>query len=117
MELRHEHYIDSHRLSMIHVIATITVAEGKRDVFLSHFRALVPKVLAEKGCIEYGPTIDVETEIPGQPAARSDVVTVVERWKDIAALEAHLMAPHMLEYRAIVKDLMRGAELRVLKPA
>ena len=51
---------------MIYVIATIEVKPGKRDAFLAEFHRNVPNVLAEKGCIEYGPTVDVKTEIKAQ---------------------------------------------------
>jgi quinol monooxygenase YgiN len=101
---------------MIHVIATIEIAEGKRDAFLAEFHKVVPPVLAEKGCIDYGPTIDVATGIPAQGPLRDDVVTVVERWESLEALRAHLQAPHMAEYRARVKDLVRGVKLQVVQP-
>ena len=71
---------------------------------------------AEKGCLEYGPTIDVATNIPAQQAMRPDCVTVVEKWSDLAALEAHLIAPHMLSYRARVKELVQNVQLQVLEP-
>jgi quinol monooxygenase YgiN len=102
---------------MIFVIATIQLVPGKRVDFLKEFHALVPKVRAEQGCIEYGPTIDVATLIPSQPPVREDVVTVVEKWSSLEALQAHLMAPHMLEYRGKVKDLVAGVSLQVLEPA
>jgi len=38
---------------MIHVIATIELAEGKRQAFLAEFRKLVPLVKAEAGCLAY----------------------------------------------------------------
>jgi quinol monooxygenase YgiN len=102
---------------MIHVIATIELASGRRAEFLKEFHALVPSVKAEAGCIDYGPAIDVASGIPVQGALRSDVVTVVERWKDLDALRAHLTAPHMQAYRAKTKDLIRGMRLQVLEPA
>lgn len=102
---------------MINVIATIKLKNGCRDNFLSEFRKLVPLVLAEDGCIEYGPTIDVDTNISAQPPARDDVVTVIEKWDNIEALEAHLIAPHMIEYRPKVKDFVEGAELQITEPA
>jgi quinol monooxygenase YgiN len=102
---------------MIHVIATIRLAAGKRAEFLKEFHALVPLVKAEAGCLDYGPTIDVASGHPAQPAPRDDVVTVVERWKDLDALRAHSVAPHMKTWREKVKDLMRGLELQVLEPA
>ena len=45
---------------MIHVIAIITAKPGKRDDILKNFKANVPAVHAEKGCIEYGATVDTD---------------------------------------------------------
>ena len=102
---------------MIHVIASISTATGRRDDVLEAFRALVPEVLAEAGCIEYGTAVDLENAIDGQPAARPGMVTVIEKWQDPAALRAHLAAPHMVQFREKVKDLVAGVEIRVLSPA
>jgi len=101
---------------MIHVIATIELVEGQREAFLKEFRALVPKVRAEKGCLEYGPAVDVASGIAAQSPPRGDVVTVVEKWSDLAALKAHLVAPHMEDYRPRVKNLVRSTTLQVLEP-
>ncbi len=102
---------------MICVIATIELAPGRRGEFLAEFAKVVPKVLAETGCLEYGPMVDLSTNIEAQPPARDDVVTVVEKWESLDALEAHLIAPHMLEYRKAVKQLVVRASLQVLEPA
>jgi quinol monooxygenase YgiN len=102
---------------MIHVIATIELAEGQRAAFLNEFRALVPKVWAEAGCLEYGPTVDIASGLAAQGAPRANVVTVVEKWADLTALKAHLVAPHMEEYRPRVKALVRSTTLQVLEPA
>ena len=72
---------------MIHVVATIQLAAGQRDNFLEHFHRLVPLVHAEEGCIEYGPTVDLETEISAQGPTREDVVTVMEKWESLEALQ------------------------------
>jgi len=84
---------------MIHVIATIELHQGRREAFLDEFHKIVPPVLAEPGCIEYGPTVDVPTDLTAQLPAREDVVTIVEKWESLEHLKQHLMAPHMLEYR------------------
>lgn len=102
---------------MISVIATIDVAEDRRDDFLAAFRQLVPKVLAEEGCVEYGPWIDVPTSISAQDPAGDNVVTAVEKWESVEALEAHLIAPHMLEFRKSIQDLVAGIRLQILEPA
>ena len=101
---------------MICVIAAIEVNEGQREAFLKEFAQLVPKVHAEDGCIEYGPMVDVPTNIPVQPPERDNVVTVVEKWESVEALETHLIAPHMLEYKKAVKDIVKGLSIQVLEP-
>ena len=102
---------------MIHVIATVELIPGKREPFLAEIRRLVPQVRAEKGCLEYGPAVDVATNIPVQLPVRENVVTVVEKWEDLEALERHLVAPHMKEYRGRVKEFVAKTELRILAPA
>ena len=102
---------------MICVIARIELAEGRRDDFLAEFRRLVPKVLEEKGCLEYAPMVDVPTAVGAQSPARDHVVTVVEKWERVEALEAHLVAPHMLEYRKAVKPMVVKTALEILRPA
>jgi quinol monooxygenase YgiN len=105
-------------LIMIHVIATIELAAGKREAFLEEFRKLVPLVRAEQGCLEYGPAIDVtDSGIAAQALPREDVVMVVEKWESLEALRAHLVAPHMAAYRPRVKDLVVRTTLQVLRPA
>ena len=101
---------------MIYVIATIDVKPGKRDAFLAEFHRNVPNVLAEKGCIEYGPNVDVKTEIKAQIPLRDDVVTIVEKWESLKALQAHLVAPHMAAYRERVKEIVVGSKLQILEP-
>lgn len=102
---------------MIHVIATITLAAGKRAEFLKHFHALVPLVKAEVGCMDYGPAVDIASGIPIQKPVRPDVVVVVEQWSGLDALRAHLVAPHMQAYREKVKNLVTDTQLLVLEPA
>jgi quinol monooxygenase YgiN len=102
---------------MICVIASIELGEGCRDTFLTEFHRLVPKVLVESGCIEYGPMIDLATGIGVQVPVRPNMVTIVEKWESVDALEAHLMTPHMTEYRKAVKNLVLGTTIQILAPA
>ncbi len=102
---------------MIHVIASIEIKPGTREAFLAIFKANVPAVLAEDGCLRYEPTIDADTGIPAQGGVRPNVVTIVEAWQSLAHLKAHLAAPHMATYRQKVKDLVVGAKLQVVEPA
>ncbi len=101
---------------MIIVIATVTCTPGNREAFLAEFRQLVPDVLAEEGCIEYGPTVDAVTDLEKQNVA-VDRVTICEKWESLSHLKAHLLAPHMNAYRPKVRDLVASSELRVLESA
>ena len=100
---------------MIHVIAEIEVQDGAREEFLTEFRRLVPIVRDEDGCIEYGPAIDLASGLGA--TARPNVVTVIEKWASEPALEAHLKASHMDEYRKRAGHLIKGVTIRVLAPA
>jgi len=102
---------------MIHVNATIEIVEGKRADYLAAFHELVPLVLAEQGCIEYGPAVDVATPIPVQSPLRANTVTVIEKWDSVEALQAHLEAKHMQDSREKVKDMLLSVSIQVLEPA
>lgn len=102
---------------MIHVIAALTTAPGKRNELIEAFRSLAPKVHAEQGCIEYATAVDLATPIGAQQPLRDDVLVVVEKWESLAALEAHLAAPHMEEFRTANGDLISDISLQVLEPA
>ena len=101
---------------MIHVIAVITAKPGKRDEVLKHFRANVPAVRAENGCIEYGAAIDAEPALPIQTKYGPDTIVVVEKWESMDALKAHAAAPHMKEYGAKTKDLLASRVIHILSP-
>lgn len=101
---------------MIHVVALITAKPGMREKVLEAFRANVPAVRAEDGCIEYGPAIDAQTEIPTQAKIGADKVVIIEKWESLAHLKAHSVAPHMQAYRPRVKDYVKSMTLQVLAP-
>lgn len=102
---------------MIHVIAILTTKPGQRDKVLEAFRANVPAVHAEQGCIEYGATVDAEGLGSIQTKFGPDTFVVVEKWESVDALKAHGAAPHMKAYAEKVKDMMAGRVIHVLHPA
>jgi len=101
---------------MIHVLALIEVHPGRRDEFLVKFHELVPKVRAEKGCLEYGPTVDLPSTLSVQTRVGENIVVVVEKWESVEALESHLASPHVLAYRETVDDLVVGVTIHILEP-
>ena len=102
---------------MIHVLAIITSLPGKRSSVLEAFRANRPNVLAEDGCIEYDAAIDVTQGPAFQAPMGPDTFVVVEKWRDIAALEAHIRAPHMAAYASQTKAMIASRVIHVLSPA
>jgi len=101
--------------SMIHVLAIITAKPGQRGALLAAFRANMPAVHAEKGCIEYGPAIDAD--MGGfQTRIGADGFVVVEKWESLETLKAHAAAPHMAAYGTKTKDMIASRVIHVLTP-
>ena len=102
---------------MIHVIAVITAKPGMRDAILQAFRANVPAVKAEKGCIEYGAAIDAENALAFQTKWGPDTFLVIEKWESMDALKAHAAAPHMAAYAAKTREMIASRVIHILSPA
>ena len=102
---------------MINVIAIITTKPGQRDTVLAAFRANMPAVHAEKGCVEYAPAIDTPGMGKFQTPIGPDSFMVIEKWASKEDLMAHAAAPHMAAYAAKVKDMLAGRVIHVLSRA
>ena len=102
---------------MINVIAILTCKPGQREAVLTAFRANMPAVHAEKGCIEYAPAIDTEGMGKIQTPLGPDSFMVIEKWASKEDLMAHAAAPHMAAYGAKVKDMLAGRVIHVLSGA
>lgn len=101
---------------MINLVASLRIKEGRISEFIEIFKANIPNVLQEKGCLEYMPTVDVPTGMAAQDL-NPNVVTVIEKWACLEDLQAHMTAPHMLVYAEAVKDLLEGRSLKILRQA
>ena len=101
----------------VHVLAIITAKPGTRDRVLEAFRANVPAVHAEAGCIEYTATVDCAEAGSQHARFGDDTFVVVERWASLEALQAHAAAPHMAAYAARTKDMIARRVIHVLSPA
>ena len=102
---------------MIHVVAVITAKPGQRGVILEAFRANVPAVHAEQGCIEYGPVIDAPDMGAMQAKIGEDSFMVIEKWETAEALAAHAKSAHMATYAAKVKDFIATRAVHILTAA
>ena len=74
---------------MLIVIGHIHVNPSDADEFLADLQALSHVVKAKAGCLLYTGALE---------DAHTGRVLVVERWRDQAALSAHLEAPHTSEF-------------------
>ncbi|HEX9136783.1 MAG TPA: putative quinol monooxygenase [Nitrospirota bacterium] len=99
---------------MIDVVASIRVKTGRLSDYLAILKATLQAVRRERGCIEYVPTVDIDTNMPPQVIDKN-VVTILEKWESLEALHAHLGSPHMLEYREKVKDIVESVSVKVLQ--
>ncbi|MBR7131557.1 MAG: antibiotic biosynthesis monooxygenase [Lentisphaeria bacterium] len=95
---------------MIYVIARMELYENCKDAMQEILAKTVPQVLSEDGCIMYTPCWDHD-------AQDGRFLTIVEAWTSLDMQQAHLAAPHMVEYREAVKDLRKGCDVQILDPA
>ena len=101
---------------MIHVVAVLTAKPGLRDSMLQAFRANVPAVKAEQGCIEYGAAVDLQNGPKFQTLYGPDTFLVIEKWESMEALKAHAAAPHMVAYAAKTKEMIAARLIHILSP-
>src|ERR1700677_4863484 len=99
---------------MIRVVAIVTTHPGRRDELLAAFRANVPNVHAEKGCIEYAGHIDAASVGPFQGEFGPDTPVVLESWASREALRDHVAAPHRNTSTQKTKDLTGKRAMHVL---
>ncbi len=104
-------------MSRVHVIAVITAKAGKRGEIIEAFKANVPAVHAEDGCIEYGATVDANGVGPFQTPYGLETFVVVEKWASLDHLMAHAASDHMKAYGAKTKDLIESRVIHVMSDA
>ena len=102
---------------MINVIATFTLHPGKRNAFLREFHKVVPLVHREEGCVVYQPAVDMESGIDIQPPLREHTVTIIEKWENLLALQAHLATEHMAEFFDIAQPMINDLTVHVMQDA
>ncbi len=99
---------------MIRVVAVITAKPGRREDILALFRANMPAVHAEAGCIEYAPFSDAEGFAPLQTAYGADTFVVLETWANAESLKDHGASPHMATYGKAVREMIAERKIYIL---
>ena len=101
---------------MIHVLALIETTPGHRENFLKEFKQVATEVRQEAGCLEYGAGVDAATDLSQQQPIGENFVLIIEKWESVTHLKAHLVAPHMTDYRIRIKPFVQSVRLEVLEP-
>ena len=85
--------------SLLTVVARMTAKPGKSDELRAGLEALIPTTLAEDGCVNY----DLHV-------AEDDPATFFfyENWTSGDKLDAHLAAPHLVDFAGKLDDLLVG---------
>lgn len=101
---------------MITMVCSMIVKPGCKQRFLDALTAMVPLVRAEVGCVFYAGYTDLDAEYSRQ-WVQQDRITIIETWRDEAALRAHWKAPHLDDYRAKTRDLVLSKTISFLQEA
>lgn len=73
------------------IAGTVRVPPDNLEPLKPHMRAMLAASRAEDGCLVYSYAEDV---------AEPGLIRVFEAWRDQAAIDAHVQAPHMTAWRA-----------------
>ncbi|HEX3886529.1 MAG TPA: putative quinol monooxygenase [Phenylobacterium sp.] len=73
------------------IAGTVRVPPENLDALRPHQLRMLAASRAEDGCVTYSYGVDV---------AEPGMIRVFEVWRDQAAIDAHLQAPHMAVWRA-----------------
>ena len=84
---------------MLGLIAKLKIQEGRIDEALELFKGLVEDVKTEAGTLSY--TVNKDTADP-------NLIVVVERYRDAAALTAHSSTPHFAAFAKPIAGLLDG---------
>lgn len=101
-------------MSRVIVMGYARTGPGQLDSLGDAMKAQIEATRAEDGCEYYGYARDV---------LDPDTMIISERWRDRAALEAHMKAPHMAVFNAALANVTfldasvkayEGEDVRVL---
>ncbi len=92
---------------MVGLIAKLKIKEGKMEEVIQLFKELIPYVRKEEGTLSYTLNRD---------GAHPDLLIVMERYRDMAALQAHSASPQFADFVVKSGPLMDGSlEMSILE--
>lgn len=87
---------------MIIVIARAEVDPARVDELRPALDAMMRATWEESGCLSYSMAVEGDS-----------VVSIVERWQDVAALKAHFTMPHMQAFNDAVMGAVRSIDAKM----
>lgn len=97
---------------MIYNVVSMVLRDGMMDAFLAEARRIRPLVLAERGCLMYDYTREIETAESRQEPVNPKRITLYEKWASLADLEAHSTTAHMRDFVEKVRPLRESVSIR-----
>ncbi|HEX8364325.1 MAG TPA: putative quinol monooxygenase [Allosphingosinicella sp.] len=80
---------------MIIVTGTARFADGEIERLRADFAANIAATRAEEGCEHYAYAVDV---------SEPNLLHITERWRDEAAIDAHMASPHMAGFMGVLGE-------------
>jgi quinol monooxygenase YgiN len=97
---------------MIYNVVTMIIRPGMMDDFLAEAKKIRPVVLAEKGCLMYDYTREIERSEGRQEPMNPDRITLYEKWASQADLDTHSATAHMKAFIDTVRPLRESVLIR-----
>jgi quinol monooxygenase YgiN len=89
---------------MIKVVAKGVYLEGKTDEVIAMYDEMVKETRKEDGCISYNLFQDKDNK---------DILTMIEEWESVEALEAHKNSEHFTRIIPKIAKFRKIAELNI----
>ena len=89
--------------------------DADRAAYLAKTKSVMAAVRAEPGCCEYRLLGDAETDWDKPQRFGDRTFWMLEKWRSLPELKAHLAAPHMKDFGPSVAPMRAGSTFHVLE--
>ena len=89
--------------------------DADRADYIAKTKAVLAKVRAEEGCLEYRLLGDAETDWEKPQRFGERTLWMLEKWVSVRALQKHLATPHMKAFGPTVRPLRSASTFHVLE--
>lgn len=93
---------------MIYLIATLEIKPGSLPQIMEAVMPCIEATRREAGCISYDLVQSLTDE---------NTLMFVERWTDMAALDAHFEEPHLIAWRDAGAPFFVSRKIEIIEPA